>query len=296
MVPLVTVICTCCNQEVFIQSALDSVLEQKGVEVELFVIDNGSMDNSRKKIEQWVAENPGLAANLIFRDEAINYCRSFNEALKLSRGEYLVDLSGDDKLLERHLEKSVQKLQANPSAAICFSDAMIVEGGKKHGFYEKNRFGPPVIDCGDVYEKVIYQYCISTVTMVFRTSFLKEVSGYDESLVYEDFDIVCRLARKHPFCFSEHVGVEKTQHATNFSLQQYKSKDSKFLWSTLWVCQKIRKMNRTETENRNLSKRTLHEAKHALLSGNREVAREFLGLAEELGYLGVRGRVMKMIC
>ncbi|MBS9522946.1 glycosyltransferase [Litoribacter alkaliphilus] len=279
MVPLVTVICTCYNQEAYIQSALDSVLAQKGVEVELFVIDNGSRDGSSAEIEKWLAKHPSFPPKLIFRKESINYCKSFNEALRECRGDYLVDLSGDDRLLDGHLSKSIQKLELHPTAAVSFSDALLVKGDTRYRFYDQNRFGPPIKEFGDVYLHVIHQYCISTVTMVFRTEMLKNIGGYDEELVYEDFDVLCRLARLHPFVFSDHVGVEKTLHANAYSQQQYRFRNSEMLWSTLKVCHKIHTMNQNDLENRNLKRRALHEAKHALLSANFKVGWEFFKLA-----------------
>jgi len=290
MNPSVTVICTCYNQQEFITAALDSVVGQDWPELELFIIDNGSTDNSVEEIQQWIQKQEGLKINTIFREETINYCQSFNEALNRSKGEFVVDLSGDDVLLDQHLYHSVRELGKYPEAALSFSDVLVEEKGKTHRFYERNPFGPPVLEVGEVYEKVIYQYCISTVSMVFRAEKLKSIGGYDEELVYEDFDVLCRLARKYPFVFSDHVGVKKTIHPQAYSRQQYRFWNSKMLWSTLKVCHKIRKMNRTERENRNLRKRALHEAKHALLSANIRVGREFLKLVIRVSRRGAKAQ------
>jgi glycosyltransferase involved in cell wall biosynthesis len=281
--PKVTVICTCYNQEAFVEAALDSVPVQEGVEVELFIIDNGSTDRSQQLIQRWADRQEWLIPKLILRDSTINYCKSFNEALLQSSGEYVVDLSGDDVLLDLHLYNSVRQLEKYPEAALSFSDVLVEEKGKTHRFYVKNRFGPPVEEFGDVYEKVIYQYCISTVSMVFSAEKLKSIGGYDEELVYEDFDVLCRLAREYPFAYGEHVGVKKRIHANAYSRKQYRLWNSEILRSTLKVCQKIQEMNRTEEENRSLRKRALHEAKHALLSGNFAVGWEFLKMVLQMG-------------
>ena len=278
----VTVICTAFNHEAFIEEALDSVKDQQYSALELFIIDNGSTDLSKQKIKEWVEQNPQLSAKLIFRDRTINYCASFNEALFQSSGVYIIDLAGDDVLLPEHIEASLLILDKYGEAVASFSDAELIEKGEVTRFYEKNKIAPPTRSVGDIYRKVISQYCISTVTLVFRAAQLKAIGGYDQDLAYEDFDVLCRLARRYPFCYSPHVGVRKRILPSSFSATQYATRKSVMLESTLKVCRKIYEMNRAEEENTALFKRVMYEAFHALGSANFEVAKGFLDLASDI--------------
>lgn len=278
----VTVICTVYNHEAYIEEALDSVKNQTYPSIELFIIDNGSADQSKQKISDWAGENSKILPRLILREEVINYCASFNEALFQSTGEYIIDLAGDDILLPGHIEASLCLLAKYDEAAASFSDAELEDRGEISLFYEKSKFDPPTQSLGDIYINVISQYCISTVTLVFRAAHLKAIGGYDENLVYEDFDVLCRLARKHSFCFSPHVGVRKRILPNSFSANQYATRKSTMLQSTLGVCRKISEMNITENENEALYSRVMYEAFHALGSANFEVAKGFLDLASQI--------------
>jgi len=280
--PQVTVICTVFNHGNFLTEALDSVKNQNYPNVELFIIDNGSKDGSKTKIEDWAKANYGLYPTLIIRDQPINYCASFNEALFQSNGDYVIDLSGDDVLLSGHIEASLAAFDRFPKAAASFSDAELVEGDQIRRFYEDPKIVTPTTSVGDVYLDVISTYCISTVTLVFKAVYLKAIGGYDDSLVYEDFDILCRLARKFHFCFSPHVGVRKRILPSSFSASQYHTRKSSMLESTLKICQKIKGMNRSEKENQALYKRVMYEAFHALGSANFDVAKGFLKIASEI--------------
>jgi len=231
---------------------------------------------------EWADENAFLSPTLILRDEVMNYCASFNEALFQSTGEYIIDLAGDDTLLPEHIKTSLILLNKFNDAAASFSDAELIEGGKVTRFYDQKNITPPTQPVGDIYFKVIAQYCISTVTLVFRAALLKAIGGYDQDLAYEDFDVLCRLARRHPFCHSPHVGVRKRILPTSFSAQQYATRKSVMLESTLKVCLKIYEMNRAEEENTALFKRVMYEAFHALGSANFEVAKGFLDLASDI--------------
>lgn len=184
-------------------------------------------------------------------------------------------------MLHGHVDNALALLIDYPEAVVYFSDAVILKGDTEQRFYEINKFGPPIELIGDVYIKVIDRYCINTTTMVFRATHLKAEGGYDEKLVYEDFDILCRLSRRHPFCFSPHIGIKKRITPTAFAARQY-SRNSQMLKSTLDTCRKIKEMNRSKEEDFALGRRVMHETKHALGSANFEEAEGFLCLANDL--------------
>lgn len=295
--PMVSIICTVYNQEDYVKEALDSVLLTDYSHLELMIVDNGSADNSSKRIKEWMqAHEEKLPVVLISRKIGIPYCESFNKAFEQAKGEYFIDLSGDDLICNEHISKSVEALENNPQAAVCFSDAILFSNGKKgRTFYPRNRIGGlqlPVQD-GDLYEKLVSSHHILSVTMVIRSSTFRLEGGYDENLSYEDFDIQVRLARKKPFVFSDHIGIKKRIHSKAMSVDQYKRYQSVMLPSTLKVCKKIKSMNRSSKEDLALLNRIQFELKHAILSANFQVAGGFIELAQELGAEGLGFRVYK---
>ncbi|MFD2037656.1 glycosyltransferase family 2 protein [Belliella marina] len=288
--PLVSIICTVFNQEAFVNECLDSVAAQGYRDFELIIIENGSKDRSRSLVRPWIEKHPHLSIQAIYHEVPLPYCESFNKGLQLSRGKYIIDLSGDDLIFPFHLEKSVGKLEKNPAAAFCFSDAELFEYGKKpKTFYQRSPQGMLLdrVQEGDLYMQIVAGNPVLSVTMVFDASKLKEAGGYDEALAYEDFDIMIRLSRYHLAVFSDHIGVGKRLHPASFSSKQYLPKLSVMLPSTLKVCQKIKSMNENQEEDRALSIRVLYEAKHALWSANFEVASGFLELAKSLDVKGI---------
>lgn len=289
--PLVSIILTSFNQERFIVRCLESVKSQDYPNVELIAVDNGSRDNSAALIQQWAVDHGrGLVSKVFLRKDTMPYCKSFNEAFSYSRGQYFIDLSGDDELMPEHISRSVAKLRDAIDAACSFSDVWLRDekGGKKT-FFKRDRGGhlTQKVKIGDVYRHVVQRYYIPSVSLVFDAGIFRNEGGYDESLSYEDFDIVVRLARNHSFVFSNHIGVIKNIHADSMSASQYASRKSVMLPSTLKVCNKIKEMNRRPKEDQALQFRVYYEAKHALLSGNFDVAAGFLELAKKLGARGI---------
>lgn len=289
-IPLVSVICTCYNQGKFVCEALDSVLEQNHSKIELFIIDNGSHDDSALKIKNWVQRHKGeLKIIPFYYPETQNYCWAFNRGLFKSKGKFVVDLAADDLLLPGHVQKAVETLEISGAAAY-FSNAWLLdENGKRRTFYKLNKSGGlhETVPQGDIYTILIRKYILCTATLVFEAGCLKEEGGYDEQLAYEDFDIIVRLSRKYRFVFSEHIGVTKRILKTSYSSRQYLARNSVMLPSTYRICKKIQAMSMAPEELRALKTRAMHEAKHALASANFKVAGKFLDLAKELGGNGL---------
>lgn len=288
--PLVTIILTSFNQELYIKDALESVRTQDYPNIELLIVDNGSADDSPQIIRDWITKYKlEFPVETIFRDEPLPYCKSFNDAFSRAKGKYLIDLSGDDMLTKDHITLSVIKMQDFLGSACCFSDVLMInDKGQKKSFYRRDFRGKlkQKIRVGDIYRDLVRKYVVSSASLVFDVDLLRKEGGYDEELVYEDFDIMVRLARKYPFVFSNHFGVKKRIHTRSFSASQYDSRNSIMLPSTLKVCRKIKNMNRSFKENQALLERVLFEIKHALWSANFDVAEGFLALAEELNASG----------
>ncbi|MCH6199320.1 glycosyltransferase [Aquiflexum sp. LQ15W] len=290
--PLVTIILTAFNQGFFIEETLESLKNQEYPNLEVFIVDNGSKDNTRKKIDDWLERGkPIFQFFTIYRNETLPYCQSFNQVFLKSKGKYFIDLSGDDVILPSHISISVTKLQQSIGAACCFSDVrMVYSNGKSKTFYKRTSDGHlnQKVKIGDVYSTIVEKNAVCSVSLVFDSYIFRKIGGYDESLSYEDFDIMVRLARNYQFVFSNHIGIKKRIHSKSFAAGQYLPKKSAMLPSTLKVCQKIKNMNRKPKEDKALVKRVLYEAKHALWSANFESAGGLISLAKGLGAKGLK--------
>ncbi|MBD3628121.1 glycosyltransferase [Cyclobacterium sp.] len=285
--PLVSVICTCHNQGAYVIQTLNSVLDQSYKKVEIFIIDNGSNDESRKLISTWIQQHENrIAIHHRFYESPVNYCQAFNAALASIKGDYLVDLAADDYLHPEHLFQALEQL-LKAKAKVYFCNALLeYPDGSHKPFYPFQHAGK--IPTGDVFASVVRKYVISSVTLVMETnSFLNE-GGYDEKLSYEDFDILVRMSRKYPFVYGDFIGVYKRELPGSLSTRQYQARHSALLPSTLRVCEKIYDMVANGNEREALKFRLLHEVKHSLASANFKVAGKFLSLYRKLSQAGLR--------
>jgi len=272
--PLVTVICLCYNHSKFVREAIESVLAQTYSSVQLIVVDDASTDESAAVINQLVAQHPAI--EFLPLTQNLGNCKAFNKALALTKGEYLIDLAGDDVLLPERIAVGVTKLQqAGDSYGVHFSDAEWIDETGKHLYFHSDRYPHGTIPQGDIYKALISRYFICSPTVMFTREVITSLGGYDETLTYEDFDFWIRSSRKFNYVYSTEVLVKKRLTSAALANKQFKvlNKHSR---TTYRVCKKIMELNRGKDEQRALNQRIYYEIKLNVKLLNVRVAFDFL--------------------
>lgn len=132
---LVSIIIPCYNGEKFIDQSIRSVWEQDYPRIELIVIDDGSVDQSRVKILAWqkAFQDRGLVLKYLYQENqgpgaATNY------GLKHVTGAYLTLLDADDVYLPGAIRKKAEFLDAHPDYAGVRNNGWMVKGDNKRLF------------------------------------------------------------------------------------------------------------------------------------------------------------------
>ncbi|MCF6352318.1 MAG: glycosyltransferase [Cyclobacteriaceae bacterium] len=276
--PLVTIVCLCYNHANFISKALQSIWDLNYPNIQLIIADDASTDNSQQIIKKLVKERN---VELLFNTVNIGHCKTFNKALKLAKGAFIIDLAADDMLLPESVSVGVSELQKRGDEyGVFFADATLVDfsgtiiGNHITQSFFKNRIVPQ----GEVYKSILSKYFINPVTMIYRKSMVDQLGGYDEYLNYEDFDFWVRSSRKHKYCYLPLIAVQKRVLPTSTSAKQY-IKNSKMLVSTLEVCNKAYRLNVNKQEDFALIKRLAYEGKMSFVSSNSLLGFSFFILA-----------------
>ncbi|MCU0383852.1 MAG: glycosyltransferase family 2 protein [Cyclobacteriaceae bacterium] len=276
MGPLVTIICIVYNHEKTVAECVKSVRTQTYKNIELLLIDDGSSDNSKKILLQL---KEAYDLKLILHATNYGYCKTFNEGLAFATGKYILDLSADDLLHPDFVSISVRKLEDAPiEYAAHYTDAWLVNNETKETKLHSQTTRFTDRPSGDVYQKLIQHYFICSPTVLFKRDYLLQVKGYDETLLYEDFDIQIRLARLFKFCYTALPLVTKTVSHSNMSKKQ-NMWHSAYQRSTYLVCKKIYSLNRNRKENIALAKRCVYESKNNFLIGNWKLTLSYLALS-----------------
>jgi glycosyltransferase involved in cell wall biosynthesis len=184
-VELVSVIIPMKDAEPFIRSALESVLNQRGADLELIVIDDGSADRSADVVRS--IKDPRIR---LISGPQKGISAAFNAGLAAARGDLLARCDADDLYPPGRLAWQLDFLHQHPDVgAISGSFATITERGE-HVADQKHP------QAGDVTEELRRGHGRSHVcAYLFRTDLLRQLGGCRTFFVTaEDVDLQLRLS------------------------------------------------------------------------------------------------------
>jgi len=172
--PLISVYITNYNYGRFIKQSIDSLLTQSLQNFELFIIDDGSTDNSKEIIEQY--SNLKNVSIIYQQNKGLNITN--NIALRVSRGKYIMRLDADDFLESTALMEMSNILEMDKNLGLVFPDYFLVDS-ENHPIGEVKRFNFK----NEV--SLLDQPAHGACTMI-RRDFLVNLGGYDESYSCQD--------------------------------------------------------------------------------------------------------------
>lgn len=122
------------NGEKYIESALDSILNQTYSNFELIIVDNASTDQTPRICHEYMAKDKRIR---YYRNKInLGAVANSNRAFKLSSGEYFKWAADDDVLAPEFLAKCINILDSDPSIVLCHSKTgCINEHSKLVGVY-----------------------------------------------------------------------------------------------------------------------------------------------------------------
>jgi GT2 family glycosyltransferase len=193
-----------------IDATLKTLFEfSKDIDFKLYVVDNNSTDGT---VEHIKTNYPQV--EMIALDKNIGFGAGHNEAIKVIDSDYHAVINPDIILIENSIKKMVEYLESNKdigllSPKICFPNGKEQILGKKvphlkYIFASRLRGEEPgkllkeyaMLDC-DLTKPTEIENATGCF-MMFRTSVLKKIGGFDERyfMYFEDADITME-ARKH---------------------------------------------------------------------------------------------------
>ena len=109
MYPKVSIIIPLYNSEKYIKDAIDSCINQTYKNLEIIVVDDGSTDDSKDVIEDYIKNNKIR----YFYQSNKERSAARNVGLDIATGDYINFLDSDDLLKNTKIEKQVQFLERN---------------------------------------------------------------------------------------------------------------------------------------------------------------------------------------
>ena len=199
---LVSVLLPNYNGEKHLAEAIDSVLSQTYVNIELIIVEDGSSDSSKPLIESYTDSR----IKKIYLNTGKHISYALNQGLKCASGEYIARIDADDIWEKDKLEKQVAYMNENQEIAACFTKISLIDGNGMH-IEEKDK------DIYDLYQNaenktqeewIRYFFsignCLCHPSVVIRKSMWDAIGCY-YGLPYvtaEDLELWMRISLRFP--------------------------------------------------------------------------------------------------
>ena len=105
----VTLIVPVYNSEKYIKKCLDSILHQTYKNYEILVVNDGSIDNSQKIIDDYAIKYPEKITSIKQENKGVAITR--NESIKKAKGDYVMFIDNDDYIDKDYIETFVKEIE-----------------------------------------------------------------------------------------------------------------------------------------------------------------------------------------
>lgn len=192
MKPTVSVIIPVLNRAKLIGRAMQSVLNQTELPLELIVVDNGSTDETVGVVKNFFLHNRESDCDFILaKEEKRGAWAARQKGLELAKGEYVYFLDSDDAMKPELIERATEVLKKDSEIDIvCWKSRINLLSGKKRVTRLSGSY--PL-------EYHLIHGMLNTVGYMVRKSYLEKTGGWQKPLeVWDDYELGLRLLLKKP--------------------------------------------------------------------------------------------------
>ncbi len=194
--PSFTAIVPAYNEENSIGETLQSLLalDYPAEKVQLIVVNDGSTDRTRQKVEESIRSHPQREI-LLLNQVNMGKGKALNSGLEKAKGEFYACLDADSFVSPNALREMLPYFAEENVAAVC----PLLKVKKPACVLQKVQWTEYIVNM--LYKFLNAQLDCVHVTpgpfSVYRTSVIRKLGGYDEHTITEDLEIALRLQKHH---------------------------------------------------------------------------------------------------
>lgn len=204
--PLVSVLIPAYNHEDYIEKCLNSVLDETYSNIELIIINDGSIDRTGEKINIWIEKHKNVFPIMYISRENRGLTATLNELASKANGEFFRLGASDDYFLPGGIQAQVNYLRTNQKKLAVIGDFTVVNEKDEtlfnSGMLDMHRVNKRgyFTDEG-IKKEVISHWAVSGPTPMIRKTTHQILQGWDETLKIDDWDFFLRLVARNGLGF-----------------------------------------------------------------------------------------------
>ncbi|MGC3792198.1 glycosyltransferase family 2 protein [Priestia aryabhattai] len=208
--PSISVMISNYNMEHYVENAINSCFLQTQLPQNIFVIDDGSTDDSFKNLEKWI----GYLGFNLFKTENMGKAKAMNKLIPYINTDFVLELDADDWLdpnafgvIRRHLKDLPQNV------ALLYGNWRLWKQTSANDVrYAGLRKGKPISN-----KQELISYPFPLGPRIYRTSILKSINGFpliefENGRMYEDVSIINKLLKNYELFYKDFTVYNVREH------------------------------------------------------------------------------------
>jgi glycosyltransferase involved in cell wall biosynthesis/uncharacterized coiled-coil protein SlyX len=216
--PLVSIIVRTKDRPKLLNNALSSIAAQTFRPIEVVLVNDGGCDLDVEEIKDILGD---VSLNYIRLEKNTGRAHAGNVGIENAKGEYIGFLDDDDEFYSDHISILVSTLEKY-GYKVAYSDAHIehidLDPERKQTEIKEKR----IFSSRDFfYSELIVDNYIPLICLLISRDVFSYIQGFDESFdIYEDWDLLIRMAEKYHFYHVSLVTAKYIQWSSTLQIAQ----------------------------------------------------------------------------
>lgn len=186
---IVDVILPTFNRSSTLDRAIRSVFNQEFKKYILWVVDDGSKDNTLPLLKHWQTIFPPGKMNIISQNENKGVSTARNLGIKAGQAPWLAFLDSDDEWNKSKLLQQIEWSKKYPHYPLIHTEEIWIRNGKRVNPKKKHKKTG-----GRIFSQSLHLCCISPSSVIVKRDFLHKIGLFRENFpVCEDYELWLRI-------------------------------------------------------------------------------------------------------
>lgn len=191
----VSVIIPTYNRATTIERSVRSVVNQTYNNIEIIIVDDGSVDNTEDIIKS--INDPRVT---YYKQENMGCSAARNNGVKYAKYDIIAFHDSDDEWMPDKLEKQMGYWDQHPEYDVIYCQYRYIRPDGLMGIIPSNNDLTQLE--GDIFNYLLYRNTVGAPTVLMKKELFFEVGGFSlELMSLEDWELAIRIAENHMFGF-----------------------------------------------------------------------------------------------
>jgi len=166
-IPKISVIIPVYNMEKYLNECLDSVINQTLKNIEIICVNDGSIDNSLKILKEYERKDKRIK---IINQENKGVAIARNNAIDMSKGEFISFLDSDDKIINNNSLENLYYAAVNNN--------VLISGGNSYSYHKRKKLKLDYFQKEGFVNYSDFQKPYNFCKYIYNTKFIKQNKIY----------------------------------------------------------------------------------------------------------------------